>query len=59
MKGTESRENLIDKFEEEFDTKVLLNDPIERPLSQIEKTFLLHAERGDCGTVQRYVQFLT
>lgn len=53
MKGTESKENLIDNIEDEFDTNVLLNDPIERPLSQIEKTFLLHAERGDCATVKR------
>ncbi|KAH1020546.1 hypothetical protein HUJ04_010184 [Dendroctonus ponderosae] len=58
MKGTESRENLIEKSEEE-NTKVLLNDPIERPLSQIEKTFLLHAERGDCGTVQRIIDQYT
>ncbi|XP_066257268.1 transient receptor potential protein-like [Euwallacea similis] len=55
MKGTESREKLIQDVEESFVSGLLLNDPIERPLSQIEKTFLLHAERGDCATVQRII----
>ncbi|XP_050299410.1 transient receptor potential protein isoform X2 [Anthonomus grandis grandis] len=55
MKSTESRENLIEKSNEELDAAVLLNDPIERPLSQIEKTFLLHAERGDLATVKKII----
>ncbi|KAL1509540.1 hypothetical protein ABEB36_004255 [Hypothenemus hampei] len=57
MKLTESKENLIstEKCEDKIDTTVLLTDPLERPLSQIEKTFLLHAERGDCATVQRII----
>ncbi|CAG9767035.1 unnamed protein product [Ceutorhynchus assimilis] len=55
MKVTESKENLIEKLDDELDPASLLNDPIERPLSQIEKTFLLHAERGDLATVKRII----
>ncbi|XP_018327431.1 transient receptor potential protein [Agrilus planipennis] len=31
-------------------------DPAEKPLGPIEKSFLLHAERGDCATVKRLIK---
>ncbi|XP_060530179.1 transient receptor potential protein [Cylas formicarius] len=56
MKESESRECLVESNRDEFTATLLLSDPIERPLSQIEKTFLLHAERGDCATVHRIIE---
>lgn len=53
MKVTDSLEKLITKDKDNINEELLLNEPIDRPLSQIEKTFLLHAERGDCATVKK------
>lgn len=54
---SESKENLIESgvsFEATTsEHPVNLNDPVERPLGPVEKTFLLHAERGDCATVRK------
>lgn len=52
MNTTESMQNLIEDIKEAYPDEVV-TDPIEKPLSSIEKTFLLHAERGDCATVRR------
>lgn len=51
--ASESQEYLIGKDKDDFGSVPLSNDPLDRPLSSIEKTFLLHAERGDCATVSR------
>ncbi|CAH0560770.1 unnamed protein product [Brassicogethes aeneus] len=56
MKGTISRQKLISDSADDVDPKRNLEDPIDRPLSQIEKTFLLSAERGDCPTVKRILE---
>ncbi|KAF7285045.1 hypothetical protein GWI33_012350 [Rhynchophorus ferrugineus] len=53
---SESQENLLENFEESFDHSSLKKDPVERPLSEIEKAFLLYAERGDCATVKRIIE---
>lgn len=42
-------DNIATTSNELFDIK----DPADRPLGPVEKTFLLHAERGDCATVKR------
>ncbi|XP_050498133.1 transient receptor potential protein-like isoform X3 [Diabrotica virgifera virgifera] len=55
MKETGSLEQLIGNGNNDVDEEPLIKDPLDRPLSQIEKTFLLHAERGDCATVQRII----
>lgn len=53
MNETVSRENLIDKSDEMLNDNIL--DPSDRALSLVEKNFLLHAERGDCSTVVKWV----
>lgn len=55
MKESESRQNLIGgNYDDEHDViDTHFPDVLDRPLSQVEKTFLLHAERGDCATVKR------
>ena len=61
-KASESRENLVssdssnsvnaeDGKDEPYDS---LNETGEYVLTQIEKKFLLSAERGDCAGVRRY-----
>lgn len=50
---SESQEYLIGESKDDFDSVLVSGDPLDRPLSSIEKTFLLHAERGDCATVSR------
>ncbi|KAJ8922824.1 hypothetical protein NQ315_007859, partial [Exocentrus adspersus] len=59
MKATsESKEFLIGQGEcgeEDLGDVPLSSDPFDRPLSVVEKTFLLHAERGDCATVERII----
>lgn len=52
MNTTESMQNLIQETMESFADEYV-NDPLDKPLSSIEKTFLLHAERGDCATVRK------
>lgn len=52
MNTTESMQNLIEGSKESLPDEIG-NDPLDKPLSSIEKTFLLHAERGDCATVRR------
>lgn len=52
MNTTESMQNLIDDVKEVISGDIG-DDPLDKPLSSIEKTFLLHAERGDCATVRR------
>ncbi|XP_030748042.1 transient receptor potential protein isoform X2 [Sitophilus oryzae] len=53
--SSESQENLLEKIEESYGTESMRKDPVERPLSEIEKAFLLYAERGDCATVKRII----
>nr|XP_023013242.1 transient receptor potential protein-like [Leptinotarsa decemlineata] len=56
MKITESLQNLISDSTDDFtEEQTVFPDPLDRPLSSIEKTFLLHAERGDCATVRRII----
>lgn len=52
MNTTESMQNLIEDAKSNLDDEASDN-PLDKPLSSIEKTFLLHAERGDCATVRR------
>lgn len=55
MEVTESRQNLLNCSENkgsEANYNALRDIP-DKPLSEIEKTFLLHAERGDVATVRR------
>lgn len=52
MNTTESMQNLIEDVKEVISEDVG-NDPLNKPLYSIEKTFLLHAERSDCATVRR------
>lgn len=57
---SESRENLVgsnadlssssDPIEDPYST---LDSPDDYVLTQVEKTFLLSAERGDCASVRR------
>lgn len=54
MNTTESWQNLIEDTKDSL-IEEIVNDPLDKPLSSIEKTFLLHAERGDCATVSRWV----
>lgn len=54
MKLTQSKQQLISNSVDDVDPSSRSNDPLDRPLSQIEKTFLLSAERGDCPTVKRF-----
>ncbi|KAJ8929134.1 hypothetical protein NQ314_018202 [Rhamnusium bicolor] len=51
MDVTESMENLIEGSTEDLNDIYVSSNPLDRPLSSIEKTFLLHAERGDCATI--------
>ncbi|CAH1959080.1 unnamed protein product [Acanthoscelides obtectus] len=56
MKNTESYQNLIGSQENLSVSDSPVGDEIiDRPLSTIEKTFLLHADRGDCATVQKII----
>lgn len=56
---SESKQNLIEDGQQENNSLpsssglANLKDPADRPLGPVEKTFLLHAERGDCPTVKR------
>lgn len=59
---TESRENLVISDTESANAETSsqsnaydsLNEETDYVLTQIEKSFLLSAERGDCATVRRY-----
>lgn len=53
MLGSTSKDNLIKSEENLHDEVEDLMPPEEKPLTSIEKTFLLLAERGDCATVRR------
>lgn len=53
MNQSESRENLVDN-EARRPSMQSLQPPTEYVLGQVEKHFLLSAERGDCATVRRY-----
>ncbi|XP_056640149.1 transient receptor potential protein isoform X1 [Diorhabda sublineata] len=55
MKIGESIEQLINNTGDDPNDEPILKELLDRPLSQIEKTFLLHAERGDCATVKRII----
>ncbi|XP_045478716.1 transient receptor potential protein [Harmonia axyridis] len=58
METTESRQNLLNCTEQrgsEANYNALKDIP-DKPLSEIEKTFLLHAERGDVATVRRIIE---
>lgn len=54
---SESKQNLIEDGQDNAlpspSSYKDLKDPADRPLGPVEKTFLLHAERGDCPTVKR------
>lgn len=53
---SESKQNLIEESPDYVlpSTSIInLKDPVDRPLGSVEKTFLLHAERGDCATVKK------
>ncbi|CAG9859793.1 unnamed protein product [Phyllotreta striolata] len=55
MKEMGSLEKLISKSDDDLTTQPIMNELVDRPLSQVEKTFLLHAERGDCATVKKII----
>uniref|UniRef100_A0A1B6E6H8 Uncharacterized protein n=2 Tax=Clastoptera arizonana TaxID=38151 RepID=A0A1B6E6H8_9HEMI len=56
MKPTESREDLIGSRETKSTSQTSLHAPVEFNLTQIEKRFLLCADRGDCATVKSLIQ---
>ncbi|XP_017784473.1 PREDICTED: transient receptor potential protein-like [Nicrophorus vespilloides] len=60
MKSGESQQNLIASETMNEPTTPManfdINDLTEKPLGPIEKTYLLHAERGDCATVKRLIR---
>lgn len=53
MKVTESKEELIKSSEFGSKEEFIIDD--EKPLTAVEKNFLLIAERGDCSGVKKYV----
>lgn len=55
---SESKQNLIEDVPDNngpttSTSSLNIKDPADRPLGPVEKTFLLHAERGDCPTVKK------
>ncbi|XP_069696083.1 transient receptor potential protein-like [Periplaneta americana] len=55
MKVTESKENLLSS-ESIRQSRSSLQAPPEYPLSQVEKQFLMYAERGDCANVKSFLE---
>lgn len=57
MKETVSKQNLIQMSDELLHEQIEdVHDPCDKPLSSVEKKFLLYADRGDCARVIEYVQ---
>lgn len=54
MQVTESREELVGSEElRKSRQSIQSTSSVEHVLTPVEKTFLLHAERGDCATVKK------